>query len=765
MQHILKKQLTQLLCLITLFFGLFEVFANENLVDAKLANEYFSAGKYPEAIKAWELSLKQYKKDNNWVGQAKVLQKIANTYQALGESAMAIELLHAAVDGARESGDKILQTYIAANLASVLMGQGDIKLAHKLFEQSVLQANNLGDGKLRAALLNDFGGLLIKEELFDAAKKQFYESRAISKKLKLIDQEKKVLINLAIVSALTKEHLSFFYYIKSVNELFRYTKFDLKNAKYALRLSELLQTTSDTESEMRKRQFAMSYELLAKASRYLKSIGAKRELATANGLLAELYLKTGNLSSVEIFYQRAIFLAQQSNANDLLYHWQWQYARYLNVHGDKDMAVEAYRKARFYYKNLNPLFTWTNVNPNTDDDTPSVFHYELADLLLKQSSSVSNKKKQYSILSEARDTIEGLKSAELQDYFKDSCVVRAKNKVSNIGLDIEDDTVTVYPILFKDRLEVLVSHKKTIQRFTSKVAKNDVKNLIVEFREKLEKRHSRDYLPVAKQFYNWVIKPMNEMLVEQNIKTMVLIPDVSMRALPFAALHNGNKFLIEEYALAVSPGLELTNREHIDRSNISVLMAGLSESVSGLPALTHVRKELANINNIYPGKMLLNKKFSQLSLKTQLRGKQFNVAHIASHGNFSGVASQSYLVTYDGKVTVNDLSRSIGASQFRSQPIELLTLSACYTAAGDDKAALGLAGITIKAGARSALATLWPINDVATAEIMKEFYTQLKDGSLNKAEVLRKAQLHMLKDKRYRHPGYWSPFLMIGNWL
>lgn len=97
--------------------------------------------------------------------------------------------------------------------------------------------------------------------------------------------------------------------------------------------------------------------------------------------------------------------------------------------------------------------------------------------------------------------------------------------------------------------------------------------------------------------------------------------------------------------------------------------------------------------------------------------------------------------------------------------MELLTLSACQTAAGDDRAALGLAGVAVKAGARSALATLWFINDQATALLITEFYHQLRDPDLSKAKALQRAQLILLNDRRYQHPGYWSPFLLIGNWL
>ena len=114
---------------------------------------------------------------------------------------------------------------------------------------------------------------------------------------------------------------------------------------------------------------------------------------------------------------------------------------------------------------------------------------------------------------------------------------------------------------------------------------------------------------------------------------------------------------------------------------------------------------------------------------------------------------------------MDELEQYVGLFKFREDPLELLTLSACETAVGDDRAALGLAGIAIKSGARSALATLWHIEYRSTSELVAEFYRQLKDPSISRAIALKRAQLKLLNDRSYEHPSYWSPFLLINNWL
>ena len=130
------------------------------------------------------------------------------------------------------------------------------------------------------------------------------------------------------------------------------------------------------------------------------------------------------------------------------------------------------------------------------------------------------------------------------------------------------------------------------------------------------------------------------------------------------------------------------------------------------------------------------------------------------------MSSQSFLLAYDSKISMNELAAVIGATRFREErPLELLTLSACRTAAGDDRAALGLAGVALRSGARSALATLWSVNDQASTDLITEFYTQLAKPAVSRAEALRRAQLKLLGVHHYRHPSYWSPFVLISSWL
>ena len=247
--------------------------------------------------------------------------------------------------------------------------------------------------------------------------------------------------------------------------------------------------------------------------------------------------------------------------------------------------------------------------------------------------------------------------------------------------------------------------------------------------------------------------------------TIVFVPDGALRTVPLAALHDGKQFLIEKYATAITPGLDLTDPRPLKREKARVLIAGLTDSVQGFPPLPFVSSEIKEIQGLYGNDLLLNRGFRSITLEKELRDKEFSIVHIASHGNFGSDVNSTFLLTYDDKLTMDKLSRYIGLFRFRSEPLELLTLSACETAAGDERAALGLAGVTIRAGARSAVATLWHINDQASSSLVGEFYRQLSNPSLSRATALRNAQLKLMSDRSYEHPAFWSPFLLINNWL
>jgi CHAT domain-containing protein len=226
-----------------------------------------------------------------------------------------------------------------------------------------------------------------------------------------------------------------------------------------------------------------------------------------------------------------------------------------------------------------------------------------------------------------------------------------------------------------------------------------------------------------------------------------------------AALYDGRKFLVERFALASTPAISLTREAQRD-SETKALVAGVTEGVQGFAPLAFVGPELDQVSDIVGGNKLKDKSFLLDRVENNFTTDQYSVVHFATHGTFSSDFRKSYLLTYDDKLTMGRLEGVLN----QQNGLDLLVLSACQTAAGDDRAALGLAGVAIQAGAATALASLWSISDEGTARLIPEFYRNIYEKGMSKAHGLQEAQIRLLKDPRFEHPVFWAPYLLIGNW-
>jgi CHAT domain-containing protein len=231
-----------------------------------------------------------------------------------------------------------------------------------------------------------------------------------------------------------------------------------------------------------------------------------------------------------------------------------------------------------------------------------------------------------------------------------------------------------------------------------------------------------------------------------------------------AVLYDGKQYLVEKYSIALTPGLQLVDPRPLPQRQLKALTAGLSESRRNFAPLEFVESELEQIQSEIPSDVLLNQQFTSTTLDNKINSSPVPVVHLATHGQFSSQAEETFILAWDKPINVNELDQLLRTiEQSQSGTLELLVLSACETAAGDKRAALGLAGVAVRAGARSTLASLWLVDDESTALLMSHFYQELKTG-VSKAEALRRAQLVLLQGK-YQHPRLWAAFVLLGNWL
>lgn len=497
----------------------------------------------------------------------------------------------------------------------------------------------------------------------------------------------------------------------------------------------------------------LAQESLDQAVRWARVLGDERDLSFAYGVLGALYESQGRLHDSLRFTQQAVLGAQRA-APDVLFRWLYQEAGSLVASGEIDAGLAAYQRA------VDALEGHRSATP-ARYGVSRAFRDEVAPVYRDTISTLLISGEQPRLLA-ARDTFERFKNAELRDYFRDNCV--AALEATSVPLDsIDEDTAIVYPILLEDRVELLVSLRGRIERYVVPYVRSELLELTQRLRQTLENRTTREYLPYARRLYEVFAAPYVEAVTASGASTLVFVPDGLLHTVPMAALYDGNRFLAEQFALAVTPSLTLLEPKPLITADAKVLLAGVSDARGGFAALPYVPDELEGIRSVIGGDLLLNESFGTEQFTEHVINSQPTVVHIASHAVFTGTPESSYVTTYDGHLDMNELHALVAQSRFR-EPLELLTLSACETAAGDERAALGLSGIAIRAGARSALGTLWTVSDEASEDLFVAFYTALEPG-VSKAEALRIAQQQLIADERFAHPYYWSPYLLISNWL
>ncbi|MBW4669644.1 MAG: CHAT domain-containing protein [Cyanomargarita calcarea GSE-NOS-MK-12-04C] len=523
-------------------------------------------------------------------------------------------------------------------------------------------------------------------------------------------------------------------------------------------------------------------KLVATAQEEAKSLGDKRAEAYALGTLGGLYEQTSQWAEAQKLTQQALALTESIEAPDIGYRWQWQLGRILKARGNQKGAIAAYSKAVDNLKTLRSDLVAINrdVQYSFTEGVEPIYR-ELVSLLLQPESNQSkslitaqtevNQPTQED-LSKARDVIESLQLAELDNFFRRACI-----DAKPVNIDEVDRTAAViYPVILGDRMEVIVSMPNSssnqksgqfLSHRTILLDKQKVEDTIQQLREKLETRSNFDFLPLSQEMYNWIIKPIESELANRQIKNLVFVLDGSLRGIPMGALHDGKQYLVNKYNIALTPGLQLLNPQPLARTKLRIIAAGLSEGRENFPQLPGVAKELNEIQSTVPGsQVLLNGKFTSNAIENAMKSLSTPVVHLATHGQFSSQAEGTFILTYDGRLNVNELNKFLQTREInRRGAIELLVLSACTTATGDKRAALGMAGVAVRSGARSTLASLWVVDDEATAMIMSEFYRQLNQPKITKAEAFKRAQLVLLENAQYQHPYYWAPYVLVGNWL
>ncbi|MEO0948747.1 MAG: CHAT domain-containing protein, partial [Cyanobacteria bacterium J06641_5] len=549
--------------------------------------------------------------------------------------------------------------------------------------------------------------------------------------------------------------------------------------------------------------FAREIEDTIQAARQLDD---RRAESAAWGHLGELYELRAALAATPDPWQekgqaaaeQAILLAHSAGATDLAYQWEWQLGRFLQARGQKQAAIMTYKTAVESLESVrSDLLTIDADVQFSFRDNVEPLYRELVDLLIPTAEEVTAlpQAELQTILASSLYYIESLQLAELENFLQCNLLGDARKSASTQvrTSDLRDrierifsadpNATLIYPVLLEDRIATIV--RMPDGQFET----HSIPAAFAEVSDTIETLHGelrRSYKSIeaihtnlqaqSMQLYEWLIAPLegalavDESFEDSQYQSLIFVLDGPLRNIPMAALYDRSRqrYLLERYAIAQTSGVQLL--ETRSRSRSRTLVAGLSEARKfegkSFGALPNVAREVAMVSETASGDTLRNEEFARPQLEAQVTENAYSVVHIATHGNFSSDPNETFLLLSDGLLKARELDRLLQTSP--ENAIELLVLSACETARGDRHAALGLAGVALRAGALSTLATLWQVNDESTATLMGLFYQQIaEDPNRTKAAALRQAQLQLWEsgDRDWKSPFYWAPYTLLGSWL
>ncbi|ARV61404.1 hypothetical protein BZZ01_24755 [Nostocales cyanobacterium HT-58-2] len=350
---------------------------------------------------------------------------------------------------------------------------------------------------------------------------------------------------------------------------------------------------------------------------------------------------------------------------------------------------------------------------------------------------------------------------------------------------LPEKSVLLYPLVLKDSLElILVTPESPPIHRTVAVKREKLYQTIAAFRQALQDPSQNAKQP-ARQLYEWLIKPIENDLKQAGTQTLIYSPDDQLRYIPISAVYDGKQWLVERFGVNYITAASLTNFNTPRESKMRVLAAAFTKgsynvkvanrqlTYSGLP---FAEREVELLAATVPGTTkILDDAFSPETTVPQM--DDYTIVHLATHAAFVvGKPEDSFILFGNG-----DRANLRDVATWSLPRVDLVVLSACETGLGGNlgngEEILGFGYQIQKTGARSAIASLWAVDDGGTQSFMSSFYALLPSRKLTKAQALRQAQIALITGNTpasasqqgigatLSHPYYWAPFILIGNGL
>lgn len=751
--------------------------ASQRQILAKALNTQgrlqWSRGQLENALETWQQAANAYAQVNDPTGRVIALLNQTKVLQALGFSVRAETQLRQVEQLLQQQTDPRLKAIGLQSLGISLRRVGKLKTSLQVLQESLAIAQSANLATVTTSTLVELGnteralgskamviGKTAEVELqYKAALRHYQQATAIAplptlklpsqiNQLSLLIETGQSLAANALIleikpalQQLSPNRAAIYIYLNFVKSL---TNLEPVKPSISPSLTSWL-TIAVEQARLLKDPIAESYAL---------------------GQLGELYEQSQQWAEAQKLTRQAWSQAENAQAADVRYRWEWQMGRLLEQQNDSVGAIAAYKAAVESLQSIrNDLVSVSSdVQFSFRDDVEPVYR-GLVKLLLSRAKGT---KLSQADLQLAIQQIDALQLAELENFL--GCDIAQTVEISKVEVDAT--AAKIYPMLLADRLSVVLElPNQPLEYYEILKPRQEIQATLHQLREDLS---APDRTPEAiaglQEVYQWLITPFEPILEQQSqIQTLVFVLDGELRNIPMAALYNDQQFLISKYAVALAPRLALFKPSPRSPS-LKVFLGGIGEpqilEQRSFPKIENLNPELDGIQQLVKASPpLLNAAFTTHNLEHQLQINPFSVIHLKTHGVFSSDPEETFIVAYQALITGKDLGHLLQIDRLgESNPLELLVLSACSTAQGDNRAVLGLAGTAVQAGARSVISTLWEAEDLPNTQLMLEFYKTLLNPDITRAQALRTAQLALL-DKGYQAPHIWATYVLVGNWL
>lgn len=767
---------------------------------------FWEEGKLQDALKAWEKATHQYAIAAHLEGIIGTKLNQVKVLQALGLNLQAKEILTTVKQNLESIEDNQLKAVGIGQLGLNLRQIGELVESRRVLEQGLLLAINpdtqsyllLELGNTERALEQQklaIGKFQEAKKYSEAALKSYQEAAKISSEngqlLSLLNQFSLFVDNGQWETALkltpliqekikqlspsrdtVYAHLNLAHNLVCLKQSIDNNDFSCIDSAHR---EQLTQQELIDKVNLNTPSWNTIAQIIAAAIEQSQQLDDPLIKSLALGQMGELYEITQQWNESQKLTQQALLLLEENKAPELSYRWEWQLGRLFKKQGNISDAIAFYQAAVHSLKAVGGdlITVGSDIQFSFRDQVEPVYR-QLVELLLTANKNFEPSQEN---LHQAIEQIEALQVAEIENFL--GCQLKTEISVEQNLNQIDPKAAFIYPIILPERLEIIVKLPgQPLTHHQKPVSQKIVKKAIANLRFAILRRNASEVTKNAIAIYQWLIEPLEkELQANPEIETLVFVLDGELRNIPLGVLYDAKKqqYLIEKnYALALLPSTKLFQKEIKKLKQLKFLGAGISKEIeveNRYFTPLNVTAELKQIEQLLPGKILLNTKFTSKNLQDNLNQNDYSIVHIATHGNFSSDPQETFILAYSDQEAAgkllrpNDIDRLLrGSEQESSSRIDLLVLSACQTALGDNRATLGLAGLAVKSGANSTLATLWQVSDESTVKLMEIFYGKLNQLDINKAQALHLAQLTLLKEQKYQNPYYWASYVLVGNW-